>query len=58
MSDATARLPQAKVWDQPQALAAVEDAVWWITMIDATLVRHHPRAYDTGWRRTPRPSGG
>src|SRR6516162_6122954 len=47
MSDATTRLPEAKVWDQPQALAAVEDAVWWITMIDATLVRHHQRAYDT-----------
>ena len=46
MSDANARLPEAKVWDQPQALAAIEDAVWWITMIDATLVRHHPRAYD------------
>ena len=58
MSDATARLPEVKVWDQPRVLTAIEDAVWWITMIDATLVRHHPRAYDTGWRRTPRPSGG
>jgi anti-sigma B factor antagonist len=46
MRDAIARLPTVKVWDQPQAFAAIEDAVWWITMIDATLVRHHPRAYD------------
>jgi anti-anti-sigma factor len=46
MSDAVARLPTVKVWDQPQAFAAIEDAVWWITMIDSTLVRHHPRAYD------------
>ena len=47
MSDATARLPEVKVWDQPRVLTAIEDAVWWITMIDATLVRHHQRAYDT-----------
>jgi anti-anti-sigma factor len=47
MSEATARLPAVKVWNQPQAFAAIEDAVWWITMVDATLVRHHPDAYDT-----------
>jgi anti-sigma B factor antagonist len=47
MSEASTRLPTVKVWDQPQAFAAIEDAVWWITMIDATLLRHHPTAYDT-----------
>jgi hypothetical protein len=47
MSEATARLPAVKAWDQPRALAAIEEAVWWITMVDATLVRHHPGAYDT-----------
>jgi hypothetical protein len=47
MSEATARLPAAKVRDQRQAFAAIGEAVWWITMIDATLVRHHTRAYDT-----------
>jgi anti-sigma B factor antagonist len=47
MSEATARLPAVRVRDQPQALAAIAEAVWWITMIDATLVRHHPTAYDT-----------
>lgn len=47
MSEATARLPAAKVWDQPRAVAAIADAVWWITMVDATLVRHHQRTYDT-----------
>jgi hypothetical protein len=46
MSEATARLPAVKVWHQPQALAEIAEAVWWITMIDATLVRHHPTAYD------------
>jgi anti-anti-sigma factor len=47
MSDATARLPAMKVWDKPQAFTAIMDAVWWVTMVDATLVRHHSAAYDT-----------
>ena len=47
MSEATTRLPAVKVWDQPQAFAAIREAVWWITMVDAILVRHHPGAYDT-----------
>jgi anti-anti-sigma factor len=46
MSEATARLPSVKVWDQPHAFAAIEEAVWWMTMVDATLVRHHSAAYD------------
>jgi anti-sigma B factor antagonist len=47
MSEATARLPAMKVGDRPRAFAAIGEAVWWITMVDATLVRHHPGAYDT-----------
>ena len=47
MSDVTARLPAMKVWDKPPAFTAILDAVWWITMVDATLVRHHSAAYDT-----------
>jgi anti-sigma B factor antagonist len=47
MSEATTRLPAVKVWDQPRAFAAIGEAVWWITMVDATLVRHHPAAYAT-----------
>jgi anti-anti-sigma factor len=46
MSEATARLPAVKAWDQPQAFAAIGEAVWWITMVDATLVRHHLGTYD------------
>jgi len=46
MSEATGRLPAVKVWDQPQARAAIGEAVWWITMVDATLVRHHLGVYD------------
>ena len=46
MSEATGRLPEIRVRDQPRALAAVGEAVWWITMVDATLVRHHPDIYE------------
>jgi hypothetical protein len=35
------------VWDQERAFAAIGEAVWYITMVDATLVRHHPLVYNT-----------
>jgi hypothetical protein len=47
MSDHTERLSQVRVRERPEALAAIGEAVWWVTMVDATLVRHHPQAYDT-----------
>jgi hypothetical protein len=46
MSEMTQRLPQMRVWDRARALAVIGEAVWWITLVDATLVRHHPGAYD------------
>ncbi len=46
MSDATERLPRVRAGDRPRALAVIGEAVWWITIVDATLVRHHPAAYD------------
>jgi anti-sigma B factor antagonist len=46
MSEATARLHGMKVWDRSRAFAATGEAVWWITMVDATLVRHHVGVYD------------
>jgi len=46
MSEATGRLPGARACDRPRALAAVGEAVWWVTMVDATLVRHHREVYD------------
>jgi anti-sigma B factor antagonist len=46
MSEATARLAGVTVWERSRAIAAIEEAVWWITMVDATLVRHHPQIYD------------
>src|SRR5262249_57923175 len=46
MSETIARLPWMKVWDRSRAFAAIGEAVWWITMVDATLVRHHQQVYD------------
>jgi hypothetical protein len=47
MSDTTRRLSRVRTADRPRAFAAIAEAVWWITMVDATLVRHHPDAYDS-----------
>jgi len=47
MGDATGRLPRARVWDRPRAFAVITEVVWWVTIVDATLVRHHPEAYDS-----------
>jgi hypothetical protein len=46
MRDVTDRLPRVKAADRQRAFAAVGEAVWWVTIIDGTLVRHHPEAYD------------
>ena len=46
MSDTTERLPRVAAWDRPRAFAVIGEAVWWVTIVDATLVRHHPDAYD------------
>jgi hypothetical protein len=46
MSDATDRLVRVRAWNRPRAFAVISEAVWWVTIVDATLVRHHPDAYD------------
>jgi hypothetical protein len=47
MSDTTERLPRVQAWDRPRAFAVIGEAVWWVTIVDATLVRHHPDVYDS-----------
>jgi hypothetical protein len=54
MSDTTGRLPRVRAWDRPRAFAVIGEAVWWVTIVDATLVRHHPDAYDSVMARQPR----
>jgi hypothetical protein len=46
MSEATDRLSRVRAWNRPRAFAVISEAVWWVTIVDATLVRHHPDAYD------------
>ena len=46
MSDTTNRLPRIRAADQPRAFTVISEAVWWVTIVNATLVRHHLEAYD------------
>jgi hypothetical protein len=46
MTDTARRLPDTGAWDRPWAFAVVAETVWQVTIVDATLVRYHPDAYD------------
>jgi len=46
MGETVDRLLRARTSDQPHGFAAISEAVWWVTMVDATLVRYHPDVYD------------
>lgn len=46
MTGTIERLPTVGAWDQSQAFAAIGEAVWQVTLVDATLVRHHLDTYD------------
>jgi len=45
MRDTTGRLMQAGDWDRADGFAVISEAVWWVTMVDATLMRYHPDIY-------------
>jgi len=45
MCETTDRLLKAEGWDLPHSFAAITEAVWWVTMVDATLVRYYPDSY-------------
>ena len=47
MTDTTERLPRVRAADRPRAFAVIGEAMWWVTIVDATLVRHHPDVYDS-----------
>jgi hypothetical protein len=46
MAEAAGRLTAAGPWDPGHFSAAVGETVWWVTLVDATLVRYHPRDYE------------
>jgi hypothetical protein len=53
MRDTTERLAKVKAHDKPQAFAVIGEAVWWVTIVDATLVRYYPDEYDTALAELP-----
>jgi len=46
MSEAASRLSEVRGWDPARAFGAVSEAMWWVTIVDATLVRYYPDIYD------------
>lgn len=46
MRDATERLGKVRARDRGQAFAVIGEAVWWVTIVDATLFRYYPDDYD------------
>jgi hypothetical protein len=63
MGDAARRLGEARDMDLPQALAVISEAVGWVTMVDATVVRYHPDGGDLPvaewtWLAVPAPAAG
>jgi hypothetical protein len=47
MTEAAGRLGAAGAWDLHRVAVAVGETVWWVTLVDATLVRYHPRVYES-----------
>jgi hypothetical protein len=46
MTETTERLRGIRASERPRAVTAIGEAVWQVTLVDATLVRHHPDIYD------------
>jgi hypothetical protein len=46
LEDTAGRLCTAGNMNLPEALALVSEAVWWVTLVDATMIRYHHDAYD------------
>jgi hypothetical protein len=53
MQDTTERLGRVRASDRAQAFAVIGEAVWWVTIVDATLVRYYPDDYDTALDALP-----
>lgn len=46
LEDTAGRLCKAEAMNLPEALAVISEAVWWVTLVDATMIRYHHDAYD------------
>jgi hypothetical protein len=50
MHDAIERLARDQEPDHAQGFAVISEAVWWVTIVDATLVRYHRHAYKSAMK--------
>ncbi|MGH3288240.1 MAG: hypothetical protein ACRDPD_26755 [Streptosporangiaceae bacterium] len=46
LEDTTERLGKAEAMNLPEALAVISETVWWVTIVDGTLIRYHHDIYD------------
>jgi len=46
MREAAGRLTRTETLEAARVAMAVSEAVWWVTIVDATLVRYYPDMYD------------
>lgn len=46
MRDTTDQLDKVRAGDRGQAFAVIGEAVWWVTIVDATFIRYHPDEYE------------
>jgi hypothetical protein len=46
LEDTTARLCKARSMPLPEVLAIISEAVWWVTLVDSTIIRYHHDIYD------------
>jgi hypothetical protein len=53
MHDTTERLGRVRASDRAQAFAVIGEAVWWVTIVDATLFRYYPDDYDAALAGLP-----
>jgi endogenous inhibitor of DNA gyrase (YacG/DUF329 family) len=53
MRDTTDRLGRVRAGNRAEAFAVIGEAVWWVTIVDATLVRYYPDDYDDALARMP-----
>jgi hypothetical protein len=53
MNDVIDRLAQVSAGERSPALAVINEAVWWVTIVDATLVRYHLETYEDAMAAQP-----
>jgi hypothetical protein len=46
LGEITERLARVGAWDPARVFGAVSESVWWVTIVDATMVRYYPDVYD------------